>query len=175
MSYIDDDLDRLIHYAKGLGIKVSIKEYVPRSHDAGYWVTDGTEVQLFKWKGQSKTKLVLILLHELAHHMSWVYSGKVFNPKYTEASEKESDRTKQDPPIKKALRKIVYMQELNDSKYQHSIAFEVGLRVPKWKIDMEIEIDMYIYQYYYIKGEYPTTKQTKLKMKELREKYAKTN
>ena len=60
MSYIDDDLNRLIHYAKGLGVKVSIKDYVPYSDDAGYWITDGSEIQLFRWKGQSKTKLVLI-------------------------------------------------------------------------------------------------------------------
>jgi len=170
MSYIDEDLNKLIHYAKGLGLKVTIKDYVPFSDDAGYWFTDGSEIQLMRWKGQSKSSFVLTLLHELAHHMSWVYSNKTFNPKYTEAMEKEAARELSDKPIKKMLRRAVYVQEVNDMKYQHTIAFEVGLKIPKWKIDLEIATDSFIYEYYYITGKYPTSKVKQAKRKELREK-----
>ena len=173
MSYIDDDLNRLIHYAKGLGVKVSIKDYVPYSDDAGYWITDGFEIQLFRWKGQSKTKLVLILLHELAHHLGWVYADRKFPEKYTLASDKEAERKKSDPFIDKSLRKAVYELELRDSKYQHTIACEVGLRIPKWKIDLEIAVDMYVYKHYYITGKFPGLKQTRAKRRKLKEEYAK--
>lgn len=170
MSYIDEDFNKLIHYTKGLGVKVSIKDYIPYSDDAGYWITDdvNSEIQIMRWKNQSKTKTTLILLHELAHHLGWVYADKKFPDKYHEASEKEAQRKKSDPFIDKSLRKAVYELELRDSKYQHTIAFEVGLRIPKWKIDLEIAVDMYVYRQYYLTGEFPSVKQTRKRRKILR-------
>jgi hypothetical protein len=170
VSYLDDDFNKLIHYAKSMGIKVTIKDYVPYSNDAGYWLIDGSEIQIMKEKKQSKSSLILTLLHELAHHMSWVYSNKKFNPKYTEAMDKEAARKKGDPFVNKRLRKAVYIQEVNDTKYQQTIAFEVGLKLPKWKIDLEIACDCFIYEYYYLNGVYPKSKVRKANRKELRKK-----
>ena len=174
MNYIKQDLNRLIKYGQGLGLKISIKPYFHGSEDAGYWYTDGSEVTLFQWRGQSITSLVLICLHELAHHLSYRYSGDQLDKKYLEALDADYKRQPDDPPIKKTLRKAIYLKELNDTKYQDAIAFETGLRIPKWKIEVEKEIDIWIYHTYYVTGYYPSKKEKTLKRKELNKKYETT-
>lgn len=174
MNYIKQDLNRLIKYGQGLGLKISIKPYVRGSGDAGYWYTDGSEVTLFQWPRQSTTSLVLICLHELAHHLSYRYAGDQLNKKYLEALDADYKRNPDDKPIKKSLRKAIYLKELNDTKFQDAIAFETGLRIPKWKIDAEKELDIWIYHVYYITGQYPNKTEKMLKRKELIKKYEKS-
>lgn len=174
MHYLKQDLNRLIKYGQGLGLKITIKPYVEGSDDAGYWYTDGTEVTLFKWKNQSLTNLVLICLHELAHHLSYRYAGNTLDKKYLAALDADYKRAPSDPPIKKSLRKAIYLKELNDTQYQDAIALETGLRIPKWKIDAEKDLDIWIYHSYYENGVYPSAKEKTKKRKELRRKYYET-
>jgi hypothetical protein len=173
MGYSQDDLNRLIKYAQGLGLKVTIKDYVPRSRDAGYWDLGGDEITLFKIKGGSVTDLVLVMLHELAHHMSWIYDGRVLDPRFKLAIDKESERKPNDPPIPKLLRKAIYIKEMNDTNYQEAIAFEVGLKIPKWKMELEREFDIWVYKCFYETGEYPVRNDNIQKRRELRSKYGK--
>ena len=59
----DEEFKRLVFYAKGLGLKVTV--YNKKADSFGSW--DGQEIKIYWGKGQSKTDLVLTLLHELGH------------------------------------------------------------------------------------------------------------
>lgn len=170
MSYLQDDLNKLIKYAQGLGLRVVIRDYDGSGDGAG-WTTDGTEITLFRWKNQTITRMILNLLHELGHHLAWVYADRITNPKVDNALAAEDSRKKGDPFIPKRKRKIIYEEERFDAQYREVIAKEVGLRVPLWKIKADIDIDIWGYRVYYETGKHPTAKDMNTLYKELKARY----
>jgi len=171
MSYLQDDLKKLIKYAQGLGLRVVIKDYDGSGDGAG-WTTDGTEITLFKWKNQTVTRMILNLLHELGHHMSWVYSGRAKDKKIETALDLEDQRkSKHSPVIPKRYRKLIYESEVKDAEYREQIALEVGLRIPTWKVKADKDLDIWLYKMYYDTGNTPTMKDSSAKYKELKDKY----
>lgn len=176
MSYLQDDLSKLIKYAQGLGLKVSIKPYNEGSREGAGWTTDGTEITLYKWPNQTITRMILNLLHELGHHLSWVYSGRVTTKRLEHALDLEEQRKNdKSPVIPKRYRKLIYESEVKDAEYREQIALEVGLKVPAWKIKADKELDIWIYKMYYETGNTPLVKDITALYKELKDKYRGSN
>jgi hypothetical protein len=169
MGIRDNEIERLIKYAEGLGIKLFFKKHKPGSAGATWTVAEDNTVELtlFAWKNQSKTQMILNFLHELAHHMAWVYQERSFSSELSRILNKNHDGS----PLTKKERYAVFKEERDDSVYRETIAHEIGIKIPTWKIKVDIELDIFIYYHYYEHDEYPSNAQVKQKRKELNKKY----
>lgn len=162
MHIRDQEIKRLEQYAKGLGLKV---EYRParRGYNVGAEIVSiegvSTQVILYTHSRMSKTMLVLNFLHELGHHLSWIYKNRKDDPALLEALYAEGNRKPNDPPIPKAQRKLIYLMEKEDAEYRHFVALEVGIKISEKRQALDKAIDLYGYHYYYAHGEHPTQKQ----------------
>lgn len=170
MSYKTDDLARLTKYAQGLGLTVTVKLYKGGGTGAE-WTTDGQEIVLYKWAGQSRTRMVLNLLHELGHHLAFVHDGRKVSKKLEDALYAEAARKPGSRPISKDKRKLIYNAEAKDAGFRHLIAKEVNLKLPMHKLNADIEIDMWDYARYYETGEHASAREIREMQKQLRAKY----
>lgn len=145
-------LKRAILYAKGLGIKVSLRPYVKYSLVAADWTTDGSEITLYTTNYKSETQLILDLIHELAHHLSFIHNRK-------RQPDKKMDRLLIKPAKKLSHkdRKAIYEMELEDSEYQERIFDELGLNIPKHKLFIERDLCNAIYEYWALHNRDPST------------------
>lgn len=170
MGIRDNEITRLVKYAEGLGIKLFFKKHGPDSAGALWTATEDGSVELtiYTWANQSKTRIILNFLHELAHHMAWVYQERSFSNELYRILNKNHNGT----PLTKKERYAVFKEERDDSVYREKIAHEVGIKIPSWKIKVDIELDIYIYYHYYEFDAYPSYEKVKEKRKELNKKYA---
>ena len=172
----DDEIKRLEQYAYGLGIKKI--HYKGPSGDAtgAEWVIDkNNEIELvfYVHTRLSKRMLILNFIHELGHHMSWIYRDKKEDPQVLEALNAEFSRGPTDAPLPKEQRKLIYQMEKADCDYRETIWNEVGIKMPKWRLYADIECDIWYYHRYYIIGEFPTYKKTKAKYYKIQNKWRK--
>lgn len=170
MHLRDKEVSKLLAYAKGLGIKVKFKPY-RTGCPGGEYCNEERTINVYKWPKQTKTDVILILLHELGHHIDWVYKNKRDPKVLLEALYKEESRTPKDPPISKRLRKRIYQCEYDGTAYMPIIAKELDLKIPMWKVEAEMECDRWVYKQYFITGDIPTTKEVAAKRKELRKQF----
>jgi hypothetical protein len=169
----DDEIQRLIHYAKGLGTKVVIYNKDNPGASAE-WTIDGSAIEVYS-KGMTKTDIVLALIHELGHHV-WFIHEKNRQPdlKFEEAIDRENlvqevaDKKNLTP---KHLRKKIYDMELAGTEWWSTIVADTGIKLPEWKIKMQMEFDMYMYEQYYENGVFPRRKDKIVKLKDLKEKW----
>lgn len=169
MSLMQNELNRAIKYAEGLGVKVAFKPYKKGCPDAD-WATDGSEINLYVSKRDSITSTILSLIHELAHHMSFVYEGRKQNVALDSALGTLENLPKGEV-LSKSKRKIIYDMEKHDSQYQLVIYKELNLNIPEWKVILQRELGNWAYRYYYINGVDAKRKQVKEKYKQLLTKY----
>jgi hypothetical protein len=108
--------------------------------------------------------------HELAHHKSWIKCGRIGDLKTNQALILDDERKKGDPPLPKAKRKLIYETEKNDAVLWDEIIVEVGIKISKKRIQLEREMDVWMYEHYYKKGDYPSGIDVKIKRKALRDK-----
>lgn len=170
MSKKDEEIKKLERYAQGLGIKVSWLQH-KKGLPGAEWHSDGSQINIYIWPRKSKTQIILDFVHELAHHMSWVYSGRKTDFKTDQALELDENRKPGDPPIPKEQRKIIYLAEKNDAKYRKKIVKELGLSVSPALLKIDIKLDIWIYKKYYLTGDAPSYKDIKKKLRELKAKY----
>lgn len=167
MSQRDEEIKRLINYAKGHGLKVITSPARAGDADAS-WSLDGTEIELFIRKRNSKTSLIMSLIHELGHHL-WFINEKNRQPDLNfEAAIARIDRglVKGKPPGKR-YRKRVLNVEIAGTKWWRVIYNDVNIKIPIWKLDMNMEFDVWNYQYWYETGVDATKEQRNAKRKEL--------
>lgn len=167
MGIRDEEIKRLEHYCKALGIQVYWKSYVPHSHVGAEWVDDGSEITIYYRKNESKLKLILKLVHELGHHLGWVHAGRTHDLATNQALYDQD----QDMILNKEERKLIYITERDDAQYRKKIYDEVGLKIPLHIFYTDIDLDTWIYYRYYVTGKFPTYKSIAKKKKELMEKY----
>lgn len=163
----DKEIARMINYAKGLNIQVYFRQHKPGYAGAEWVVNEDSEqtIVIYVWKKQSKTLLILNFLHELAHAKAFIKNKRKLSEKVLNAfSNSSSD-------ISDIERKIIFKEESSDSKLRHEIAQELDLKIPKWKIDVDIALDKYIYYTWYKTNKFPTYKEINKKKKQLKEKY----
>lgn len=151
----DEEIARMVKYANGLGIRVRMISDDIRTGNSATWSLDPPTIEIFTKDNKSKTKLILTFLHELAHHIYWIHNGK---PEIPEAYLTEDNREKDSPPISKSERKAIYDYERLGIQYMRTIAIELDLKIPMWKVDMAQEYDLWVYEYYYESGYFPKNK-----------------
>ena len=165
MRQVRKELGKLIAYAKGHGLNVYFQS--SRSDASGAWSTDGKDIYVYE---KTPLKQYLVLLHELAHNRQFLVDGKSVPFKIEKALSKEL-HLEADEILDKKYRKIIYETEKNDAKHQLDIHYETHSSVPVNIIKLEIELDLWNYKWYYLKGEFPLLKDSRAKRKELRRKY----
>lgn len=161
MHYLLKEFNRLVKYAEGLGIKVIYSK--KKSNASAEWATDGSEITIYDKDKKSPMMLVVDLLHELAHHKAWLASGRKEDLKTDKILDKEAAGLE----LTELQRKHIYDMECADSKFQAVIHHEVGSKLPLWRLETEIELDLWIYKHFWLKGTWPMLKEIKQKKKEL--------
>lgn len=166
MNIRDRELLQLERYAQGLGIRVVYKKH-ERGMPGALWenTSNGVVLTMYYWPGQSKTILILNYLHELAHHLAFVYNDRELPPSVNKAFAKD------DQDLSDNDRRIIYETEKDDAKYRLTIAHELNIKIPEWKIQLDIELDTWWYYRLYKDGDYPSLTELQNKKYELRRKY----
>jgi hypothetical protein len=158
MGIRDQEIARIEKYAAGLGIKIEWKKYNRLDGAEAAWDTDGSRITMYVWARQSKTAKILALVHELAHHMGWVYADRKEDLNVNAALEAEAAKKRNDPPIPKEQRYLIWQTEHNDAKYQDQIFHELNLKIPRWKFLATRRVDLWYYRQFYMTGKKPSVK-----------------
>lgn len=161
----DEELQRLIRYAQGMGLSVRFKPYVKGSDVGGGWTTDGSEITVYESPRDTKISKILILIHEIGHHKGFIENNRKVNPDVLEALEDE------DP--KKSARRKIYRDEVRDTQYWEQIYKDTNCQFPIEKLYASRDFDIWWYEQFYEREEPPTLKEKTQKYRELKEKYRK--
>lgn len=163
----DDEINRLIKYAQGLGLKVS---FVSDYKDAAGWVIDGSEILINPKRCKSKLETILTLIHELAHHL-WFIHQKNRKPdlKFEEAIDRQNCENSNTTP--KNLRYKIFKVEQSSAEWWETIYKETNMKFDIKKLYSQREYDVWQYQYFYEEGKFPNRKISRPKWKEIKEKY----
>jgi len=157
----DEELSRLIKYAQGMGLSVRFKPFIKGGSHAE-WTTDGTEVTVFVQNGCTKLDKVLSLIHELGHQKAFIDNERSISQKEDVALGKDIHN--------KAHRKIILDMELNASLYWEIIYRDTNCKFGLDKLEVQRQRDVWVYEYYYETGEWPTLKASVAKKRELKKK-----
>lgn len=150
----DDELKRLESYANSLGITVSYKKF-KKEFAPAFFDIDNSSITIHIWPGVTKTRLVLLMLHEVAHAMQWVNAGKTSSPDLIAALHKENDR-KPGESIAEEYRKLIYEDEHNATHYWDGLVKLLDIRLKPSVILIRKKLDIFAYRYYYETGDFPT-------------------
>lgn len=165
MSIRDEEIKRLIKYAQGVDTKITFSS--KDTNNSAEWILDEqsktTELIIYTKPWHTKTHIIMCIVHELAHQMSYIYSGRKLSKKIHKVTSKEEHA------LTKKERKIIYEMEVNDFKYQYNIWQEVNIKIPLWKLTLEQGIDEYVYKIFYKENRFPSRREKRIKRKELRE------
>lgn len=168
-----EEIKRLEQYAKGLGADIIYRKPKRGNTDGAYIVVLNTyksQVVVFKDSRTTKKELVLNIIHELGHLLSWIYNGRQDSKELIEALQAESER--KDKPISKDKRKLIYEMEKHDTKYWDYIVTELGINIDKNELKVRKLLDIWIYRMYYLQGDFPSLERIRGKREELMRKYA---
>jgi hypothetical protein len=168
MGIRDKEIERIVQYANGLGVKILWKKHQTGVSPGAEWAVDGSEITIYCWNKQSKTQIILDLIHELAHHMAWINRGRKDEDKVTEAIQADDAATEENRTISRQKRKLIYDSEKSDSKFQIRIFKELGIRLPIWRLKANTAVDMWVYRRFWIDGKIPPEKQIATKAKEIK-------
>lgn len=161
------DLKKLKSLAKALGLKTVFKKGT-RKDPGACW---GTDLSLTFYIRSYTTKRILILnfIHELAHHYSHIAKNKIQDDMLIDALNTEDNRTGQhDSKVDKSMRRLILDDEIHATTFRQQIRKHLDLEsIDEKELDLDIKLDIWIYTYYYNKGEFPTLKQTTKKRREL--------
>jgi hypothetical protein len=164
MHIRDAEIKRLLLYGKSLGVKIVIRDYAFEEY--GNFSCNPLEICINKRRHNSKTELILTLMHELAHVRFHILSGRPLSEGWLQ----EDDR-KPGQKIAKKLRKEIADFETESLELMTNIATDLNIKVPMKKILRQKELDQFVYSHYYKVGEFPTEKEKKAKQLQLKEKY----
>lgn len=173
MSRRDEEIKRLINYAKGHGLRVTMSTRTPdpATGDA-YWTLDGTQMVVNTHKRQSKINIVLSLVHELGHHL-WFIHEKNRQPdlKFENAIARTDKGYETGRPPGKRYRKKILNVEIAGTLWWDTICKDTDIRIPKWRLDLQKEFDIWQYQVWYETGKDATRSERINKFKELKSKW----
>lgn len=163
----DQEIKRLILYAKAMGVKITIRNYAFSEY--GEFANEPTLiVNINKRVHSSKTELIMTLLHELSHCRFSILNNKPISDGWILEDEREDGQKKKVP---KKLRKEIAKFEIESLELMPTIASELNLKISMNKIMAQKELDQWVYSFYEDKGDFPIESKKKIKWKELQEKY----
>lgn len=147
MSYLDNELARIEKYIAGLGIKLIKRQKQDKgseTSDFGSWSPG--EINLFINEHKTVTDLIMTLLHECGHHLFYQHNDKPPIPDEILISHDK---------MTKAQRKKIYDYEKSGIELMPTIAIELGLKIPLYKIYAHSELDRWFYEVFYETGKFP--------------------
>lgn len=174
MGVRDEELKRLIHYAKAMSVRVTIYQK-PNKDASAQWSLDGTQIEVYAGKGQTKTETLLDLIHELGHHVWFIHEkDRLPDLKFDEAITRENMyETDPNNPTPKHLRKKIWDVELAGTAWWDVIYKDTNMKFPLWKLEAAKEFDMWMYEEYYETGVFPKGMRKRKKGIEIRRKHRK--
>lgn len=162
----DDEIKRLVSYAKGLGAKVQFRPYEPYSFAAAEWevddVTKDVTITIYIKPFDSKIETVLSLIHEIGHHKDFIHGHRRLH-----RFKEDIDETSL--PYK--ARKEIYDTEVRGSKYWYEIYRDTGCAFPVDRLFLQMEMDLAIYQIWAETGKVITGPTKKMLWKSLKAKH----
>ena len=164
MPIRDDELKRLIQYARGLNASVSIRADFPGNSAAGSCTTDGREIIIYRSPKMSKIELIMTLTHEIGHLQYNIHNfNREPDASLEAALEQEED--------KKRHRKVIYEYEKASAQWWDVIYKEVEMTFPFAWLERYRAFDVWQYEQWYLTGKWPTNKERLEKRKQLRRRY----
>lgn len=166
----DEEIQRLINYAKGLGLTVSFSS--KKEECSAAWYIDNSGIVIYKNKNKTKIETVLSIIHELGHakHNIWEQNREL-DKKFEESLDKVEKAEEDGEESQRKHRKVILDSEVHGVKYWDEIYKDTDMKFPKWKLDMAKEHDVWVYEIYYETGKDPSSDERKRKRKELTLKY----
>ena len=162
----DEEIQRLVNYIKGLGLKVS---FVSKKSDySAFWYLDNSEIVVCKNNNSSKIETVLSLIHETGHakHNLWEKNREV-DKKFEKALNHVEEADKLEIDTQKRQRKIILNNEIAGTKYWHEIYHETNMKFPLWRLEAQMEFDVWQYETFYEFGSFAKCSVRHDKWKEL--------
>lgn len=153
------DLKKLKLYTKALGFKVIFKKANKNSPNAE-WSTNKT-ITFFISSRTTKIRLILDWLHEVCHEYDYRERHKTDSEMlYDALATEDARRNKTDAKVDKSMRKLILEDETRAASYRQLLRKQLDLEsISEQDIDQDIKLDIWIYNHYYQKGEFPTLKQ----------------
>lgn len=165
MSIRDEEIKRLVKYAKGLNVEIYFKPYVPYSNDVGFAAIDGSEVTIATHPTDSKISTILTIIHELGHILEAIHT-------HERRPDEKLDEALNDEEEKRKSRRVIYNFEKASASWWESIYRETDMKFPIRKLYIARDYDVWQYSYWVRTGKFPNKKVKAKKRKQLKEKYA---
>lgn len=170
----DQEIQRLVNYIKGLGLKVTFSS--KKSDGAAFWYIDNTEIVILTKNNESKIDTVLSLIHEIAHAKHNIYEkNREVDTKLEDALDHIDEAEQSETDTQKKQRKVILNHEIAGTRYWHEIYKETEMSFPIWKLDAAMEYDVYQYQFFYENGQYPPYIERRKRRKEINKKHRSKN
>lgn len=165
MGIRDEELKRLVKYAEGMGAKVVFKPSDPTHNARAEWSIKGDLITIYSKPTDSKLSLILSLIHEIGHHVSFIEDDNRIHPKgLLEALNQESAGL----PLSKHQRRLILKSELMGMRWWDSIYNSTNMKFPRYKLYLEREYDTWYYNFLFQVGRDPTRKEKNVKLKQLK-------
>ena len=166
----DQEIERLINYANGLGINVRFSS--KKTDCAALWYLDNSQITVFRAPNISKIDMVLSLIHEIGHGKYCIWEkNREIDIKFEKALDHVDTAEEFGEDTQKRQRKIILDNEIAGTKYWDEIYHETNMQFPIWRLELAKEYDIWQYEYFYEHGCYPKSKERKKKYKEIVSKY----
>jgi hypothetical protein len=151
-----------VKFAESLGLKVHFIDAQKRDYHGCYMLPEKFEpgvIEICKNKRTTITFQIITMLHEIGHHLDFIQSGDLPDS-YNFIDSKNCPEW---------ARTSIFYAERRACKNAEKLYWTLRLRIPFWKIKMELASDIFLYRAFKNTGEYPTFKQ----MDEFRRKWKK--
>jgi hypothetical protein len=168
MGIRDVEIERLISYARGLGLEVYYDK--TNTESAADWTLDGSAITIYTKRNKTKISTILSLIHELGHHLYFVWAkNRVQDSKFEEAITRQDlfHDDKATTPAPKKLREKIFQMERNSAKYWPTVYKDTNMKFPYWKLLAQMEFDVWQYECWAETGFWPNTKSKKEKFKQV--------
>jgi hypothetical protein len=158
MTKKQKDLNKLKAYAKACGLKTVFKKG-SKNNPGASWDTD-LVLTFYNRTYTTQKQLILNFLHELGHHRQYIEDNKIHNDMLFDALNTEDNRMgKYDHKVDKSMRKLIYDDEAHAASFRQDIRKQLDLEsVTEQDVELDIKLDLWIYNHYYKKGEFPSLK-----------------
>jgi hypothetical protein len=157
MGIRDDEINRIKKYAQGLGV---IIKFVPYFKGAGAadWSWQDKTINIYMHSGVTKISIILSLLHEIGHHLDWIYKNKQTANKvetaYTDLVQGMMHGQRTD--LNQETRNIILKEELDAIHYMSIIYKELDLKFPYWRLKVAQAMDAFDYKMLAKQGRFST-------------------
>lgn len=157
MGIRDREIDRILKYAAGLGIKV---EFIARKRGAGAaeWDNDPPCIRVYGAKHISKVNLICCLLHELGHHMDWIEQKRKVSDEvvkaYAQLNQGHMFGTR--PDLTSTDTAVILCEEMAAVTWMGKLYEILQLTFPLYKLREAQLLDVYAYHILHRKNRFPT-------------------